>query len=494
MTLMTHDTHDTRVCQMLSRPGRICALPSAQISALTLAEFRYNDYLCIKLQKNDTMMKEKILALLGFDPAKHSVRVEMMAGLTTFLTMSYILAVNPLILSDAGMDKGAVFSATILAAAIATCVMAFYAKLPFALASGMGINAFFAYTLVIVMGYTWQQALAAVLVEGLVFIVLTVFKVREAIVNAIPLNLRYSISVGIGLFIAFIGLKNGGLVVSSDATMTALGAWSPATLVAAGGILLGAILLSLHVKGALFYTIIIMTLVGIPFGVTQIPEGFTLLSMPKSIEPVALHIDFSRFLCFDIGYYIAVATLLFMDLFDTIGTLIGAAAGADMVDKKTGKIPALNKALMADAVGTTVGALCGTSTVTTYVESTTGILEGGRTGLTSLTTALLFLVALFFSPVFLMIPAAATTSALFLVGVMMMRSIVHIDFIDFAEAMPCFVTMLMMPFTASISEGIVLGMLSYVIVSVCTGHYKRLTTTIWILTVFFLLKYIAPML
>lgn len=440
------------------------------------------------------MMKEKILALLGFDPAKHSVRVEMMAGLTTFLTMSYILAVNPLILSDAGMDKGAVFSATILAAAIATCVMAFYAKLPFALASGMGINAFFAYTLVIVMGYTWQQALAAVLVEGLVFIVLTVFKVREAIVNAIPLNLRYSISVGIGLFIAFIGLKNGGLVVSSDATMTALGAWSPATLVAAGGILLGAILLSLHVKGALFYTIIIMTLVGIPFGVTQIPEGFTLLSMPKSIEPVALHIDFSRFLCFDIGYYIAVATLLFMDLFDTIGTLIGAAAGADMVDKKTGKIPALNKALMADAVGTTVGALCGTSTVTTYVESTTGILEGGRTGLTSLTTALLFLVALFFSPVFLMIPAAATTSALFLVGVMMMRSIVHIDFIDFAEAMPCFVTMLMMPFTASISEGIVLGMLSYVIVSVCTGHYKRLTTTIWILTVFFLLKYIAPLL
>ena len=440
------------------------------------------------------MMKEKILALLGFDPAKHSVRVEMMAGLTTFLTMSYILAVNPLILSDAGMDKGAVFSATILAAAIATCVMAFYAKLPFALASGMGINAFFAYTLVIVMGYTWQQALAAVLVEGLVFIVLTVFKVREAIVNAIPLNLRYSISVGIGLFIAFIGLKNGGLVVSSDATMTALGAWSPATLVAAGGILLGAILLSLHVKGALFYTIIIMTLVGIPFGVTQIPEGFTLLSMPKSIEPVALHIDFSRFLCFDIGYYIAVATLLFMDLFDTIGTLIGAAAGADMVDKKTGKIPALNKALMADAVGTTVGALCGTSTVTTYVESTTGILEGGRTGLTSLTTALLFLVALFFSPVFLMIPAAATTSALFLVGVMMMRSIVHIDFIDFAEAMPCFVTMLMMPFTASISEGIVLGMLSYVIVSVCTGRYKRLTTTIWILTVFFLLKYIAPML
>ncbi|MBQ8948391.1 MAG: NCS2 family permease [Prevotella sp.] len=305
----------------------------------------------------------------------------MMAGLTTLLTMSYILAVNPLILSDAGMDKGAVFSATVIAAAVATCVMALYAKLPFALASGMGINAFFAYTLVIVMGYTWQQALAAVCVEGLVFILLTIFKVREAIVNAIPLNLRYSISVGIGLFIAFIGLKNGGLVVSSEATMTTLGAWTPTTLVAAGGILLGAILLALHVKGALFYTIIIMTLIGIPFGVTQIPEGFTLLSMPQSIEPV-----------------------------------------------------------------------------------------------------------------FLMIPAAATTSALFLVGVMMLRSIVHIDFIDFAEVMPCFVTILMMPFTASISEGIVLGMLSYVIVSVCTGRYQRLTPTVYILSVFFLLKYIAPLL
>ena len=226
----------------------------------------------------------KFLSLLGFDPAKHSVRVEMMAGLTTFLTMSYILAVNPLILCDAGMDKGAVFSATVIAAAIATMVMAFYAKMPFALASGMGINAFFAYTLVIVMGYSWQQALAAVFIEGIIFIFLTIFKVREAIVNAIPLNLRYSISVGIGLFIAFIGLKNGGLVVSSEATMTSLGAWTPTTLIAAGGILLGAVLLALKVKGALFYTIIIMTIIGIPFGVTKIPEGFTLVSMPHSIE------------------------------------------------------------------------------------------------------------------------------------------------------------------------------------------------------------------
>ena len=417
----------------------------------------------------------KFLSLLGFDPAKHSVRVEMMAGLTTFLTMSYILAVNPLILCDAGMDKGAVFSATVIAAAIATMVMAFYAKMPFALASGMGINAFFAYTLVIVMGYSWQQALAAVFIEGIIFIFLTIFKVREAIVNAIPLNLRYSISVGIGLFIAFIGLKNGGLVVSSEATMTSLGAWTPTTLIAAGGILLGAVLLALKVKGALFYTIIIMTIIGIPFGVTKIPEGFTLVSMPHSIEPVAFHIDFSRFISLDVEYYIVVFTLLFMDLFDTIGTLIGAATGAGMA-------------------GTAVGAICGTSTVTTYVESTTGILEGGRTGLTSLTTAMLFLAALFFSPVFLMIPAAATTSALFLVGVMMLRSIVHIDFVDFTEAMPCFVTMLMMPFTASISEGIVLGMLSFAITKVCTGRYKELSYVMYILSAFFVLKYVAPLL
>lgn len=432
--------------------------------------------------------------MLGFDPAKHSVRVEMMAGLTTFLTMSYILAVNPIILSEAGMDKGAVFSATVIAAAIATAVMAFYAKMPFVLASGMGINAFFAYTLVIVMGYSWQQALAAVLIEGIVFILLTIFRVREAIINAIPLNIRYSISVGIGMFIAFIGLKNGGLIVSSDATMTTLGTWNPTTLIAAGGILLGSILLALKVKGALFYTILIMTVIGIPFGVTQIPEGFTILSMPHSIEPIAFHIDFSRFISLDVEYYIVVATLLFMDLFDTIGTLIGAATGAGMADKQTGRIHNLSKALMADAIGTTVGALCGTSTVTTYVESTTGILEGGRTGLTSLTAALLFGLSLFFSPIFLMIPSAATTSALFLVGVMMLRTIVHVDFNDFTEAMPCFVTMLMMPFTASISEGIVLGMLSYTIVKVCTGRHKELSAVMYILSAFFLLKYVAPLL
>ena len=430
------------------------------------------------------------LSLLGFDAQKHSVKVEMMAGLTTFLTMSYILAVNPIILGDAGMEKGAVFSATVIAAVVATAVMAFYAKMPFALASGMGLNAFFAYTLVIVMGYTWQEALAAVLIEGLVFILLTMLKVREAIVNSIPLNIRYSISVGIGLFIAFIGLKNGGIVVVNEATVTGLGPWTPTSVVAICGILLGAILLTLKVRGALFFTILIMTVVGIPFGVTQIPEHFTVLSLPHSIEPVALKMDFTRFISLDIDYYIVVATLLFMDLFDTIGTLIGASTGAGMVDHATGRIPNLNKSLMADAIGTTVGALCGTSTVTTYVESTTGIVEGGRTGLTALTVAGLFFLALFFSPIFLIIPSAATTSALFLVGVMMLRQIVHIDFIDFSEAMPCFMTMLMMPFTASISEGIVLGLLSYVFVKV---RYREITATMYILAAFFVLKYVAPL-
>jgi AGZA family xanthine/uracil permease-like MFS transporter len=333
-----------------------------------------------------------------------------------------------------------------------------------------------------------------VLFEGIIFILLTLFRVREAIVNAIPANLRYAISVGIGLFIAYIGLKNGGIIVANDATMTALGPWNATTLIAVGGIILGSILLALNVRGGLFYTIPIMTIVGIPFGVTQIPENFTILSIPHSIEPIALKMDFSRFISLDVEYYIVVATLLFMDLFDTLGTLIGASAGAGMVDKETGKIHNLNKSLMADAIGTTVGALCGTSTVTTYVESTTGIVEGGRTGLTALTVAGLFFLALFFSPIFLIIPSAATTSALFLVGVMMLRQIVYIDFNDFSEAMPCFMTILMMPFTASISEGIVLGLLSYVVVKVCTGRYRDVTAMMYVLSFFFLLKYVAPLL
>ncbi|WP_036911772.1 NCS2 family permease [Prevotella sp. FD3004] len=432
----------------------------------------------------------KLLALLGFDPAKHSVKVEMIAGLTTFLTMSYILAVNPLILGETGMDRGALFSATAVAALIATLVMAFYAKMPFALASGMGLNAFFAYTLVLSMGYTWEEALAAVFFEGVVFILLTVFKVREAIVNAIPVNLRYSISVGIGLFIAYIGLKNGGIIIGSDATVTALAPWTVTSLLAAGGVLLGGALMALGIRGALFYTIVIMTVIGIPFGVTQLPSEFSLISMPQSLAPIAFHLDFTQFLAFDLNYYIVVFALLFMDLFDTLGTLIGASTSANMVDPKTGRIHGLNRALMADAIGTACGALCGTNTVTTYVESATGIAEGGRTGLTSFTVALLFFVALFFSPLFLIIPSAATTPALVLVGVLMTKPIMKIDFSDFTEAVPCFITIITMSFTASISEGIVLGMLSYVIVKVLTGRFKDLSIVMYILAAFFVLKYI----
>lgn len=431
-----------------------------------------------------------LLSLLGFNPQKHSVKIEALAGLTTFLTMSYILAVNPQIMGETGMDKGALFSATVISAAVATLVMAFYAKMPFALAPGMGINAFFAYTLVLTMGYTWQEALAAIFFEGVIFILLTFFRVREAIVNAIPLNLRYSISVGIGLFIAYIGLKNGGLIVTSAATVTTLGEWTTTSVLAAFGVLLGGILMSQNIRGALFYTILIITAIGVPLGVTQLPENFSVVSLPNSIAPIALHMDFSRFIALDFNYYVVIFALLFMDLLDTLGTLIGTSTSAGMADPKTGKIHGLSKALMADAIGTTAGALCGTSTVTTYVESSAGVAEGGRTGLTAFSVAVLFLVSLFFSPVFLVIPAAATTSALVLVGALMMKTVTKIDFSDFSEAVPCFILMATMPFTASISDGIVLGLLSYVFIKVCTFRVKDVSPVMYILAVFFVLKYI----
>ena len=433
----------------------------------------------------------KLLSCLGFDPAKHSVRTELMAGAITFLTMSYILAVNPMILSAAGMDRAALFSATVVAAIVGTLVMAFYAKLPFALASGMGLNAFFAYTLVLQMGYSWQQALAAVFFEGVVFILLTAFKVREAIVDAIPLNLRYAISVGIGLFIAYIGMKSAGIVVGSEATLTALGPWTPSSLLAVAGVVMAGALMAFKVRGALFYTIICMTVIGIPLGITNLPDGFSIVSMPASMEPTAFHLDFSRFLSFDFNYLIVVFTLLFMDLFDTLGTLIGVSSISGMADPKTGNLPRMNRALMADAVATTAGALCGTTTVTTYVESATGIVAGGRTGLTSLTVALLFAVALFFSPIFLAVPAAATTCALVIVGVLMMKPMIYLDLSDITEALPAFVTIVIMPLTASISEGIVLGFLSYVAVKVVSGRFSQLSPVMYVLALFFVLKYIV---
>ena len=404
--------------------------------------------------------------------------------------MSYILAVHPQIMSDAGMDKGALFSATAISAAVATLVMAFYAKLPFALAPAMGINAFFAYTLVITMGYTWQEALAAVLVEGIVFILLTIFKVREAIVNAIPKNLRYSISVGIGIFIAYIGLKNGEIIVASQSSVTTLGVWSATSVLAALGVLLGAILLAQNVRGALFYTIMIVTAVGVPLGVTQLPDDFSFFSSPQSLAPIAFKFDFSRFLVLDFNYYVVVFALLFMDLLDTLGTLIGTAASGGLVDSRIDDNRSIGRALMADAVGTTFGAMCGTSTVTTFVESTTGVTEGGRTGLTAFSVAVLFFLSLFFSPLFLCIPGAATTSALVLVGVYMMRAVTKIDLKDLTEALPCFVLIVTMPFTASISEGIVLGLISYVVIKACTFRFKEVSPVMWVLAIFFVLKYV----
>ncbi len=432
----------------------------------------------------------KIYALLGFDPSKHLVKTEVLAGLTTFMTMSYILAVNPLILSAAGMDRGAVFSATVISAAVATLVMAFYAKMPFALAPGMGLNAFFAYTLVLMMGYSWQEALAAVFVEGVIFILLTVLKIRRALVAAIPENLRYALSVGIGLFIAYIGLKNGGIIVGDKSTLTVIGAWTPASMLAIAGTLLGVILTYMKVKGALFFTIMATTVVGIPMGITQLPEGFTAFSMPISIEPIALHMDFHRFLELDPDYYVVVFTMLFMDLFDTLGTMIGAMESSGMIGKD-GRIPDLSKAMMADAIGTSIGAMCGTSTTTTYVESAAGITEGGRTGLTSLTVAILFILSLFMAPLFLVIPAAATTSALLLVGTMMIIPVRRISFDDITELLPSFLTIIIIPLSSSISEGIVLGLLSYVLVKVLTGSARKLSLSMYFLSALFLLKYLS---
>ena len=425
--------------------------------------------------------------ILGFDPARHKVRTELVAGLTTFLTMSYILAVNPDILSAAGMDKGAVFTATALSSAIGTLLIAFLAKLPFAQAPSMGINAFFAFTLVMGMGYSWEAALAAVFVEGVVFILLTLFNIREAIVKCIPENLRYAISAGIGMFIAFIGLKNAGIIVSNDATFVALGAFTPSAVLAWVGIIVSGALMFLRVRGALFYGIVICTLLGIPMGVTAIPEGFAPVSLPHSLEPTFLKFDFAALLNPDMA--LTVFALVFMDIFNTIGTLIGAAAGTEMMDEK-GNVRNIKEAMMADAVATSVGALLGTSTVTTYVESASGVTEGGRTGLTALSTGALFLLALFFAPLFLLVPGAATTGALVLVGVLMLDAVTHIDLKDISEALPSFITMLTMVLTYNIAEGMSLGMLSYVLVKILGGRWREVNLTLYIVSALLVVRYV----
>lgn len=415
-----------------------------------------------------------------------TVRTEIIAGITTFMTMAYILAVNPDILSATGMDKSAVFSATTLSAVIATLVMALWARLPFALAPGMGLNAFFAFTVVLGMGFSWQFALTAVFLEGIIFLLLTAFNIREVIVNAIPMNLKHAISVGIGLFIAFIGMQNTGLIVNSDATLVTLGDMSAHTVwITLFGLVLIGVLLALKVRGALLIGIFAATIAGIPLGVTHLPEG-SWLTLPPSVEPVAFKFEFSSI--FTIDMLIVLFTFLFVDMFDTVGTLIGVASKADMI-REDGSLPRAKQALFADAVGTTVGSLLGTSTVTTYVESASGVAEGGRTGLTSLTTAGMFLLALFLSPLFLMVPAAATAPALIMVGSFMMSPILKINFDDYTESIPAFLTIIMMPLAYSIAEGIVFGMLSYVALKLLSGKTKDVSWVMYILALLFVLKF-----
>jgi adenine/guanine/hypoxanthine permease len=417
---------------------------------------------------------------------KTSVKTEILAGLTTFMTMAYILAVNPDILSATGMDKNALFTATALSAFVATMVMALVARLPFALAPGMGLNAFFAFTVVLGMGYSWQFALTAVFLEGILFLLLTAFNIRELIVNAIPLSIKHAISVGIGLFIAFIGLQNAGIIVDNPATLVGLGDMgSPAVLVALGGIVLTAVLLALKVRGALLIGIFAATIAGIPVGVTQVPEG-NLIDAPPSLAPIMFQFDFSQ--VFTIDMLIVLFTFLFVDMFDTVGTLVGVSSKAGMLDKE-GRVPRAKQALFADSIGTTVGAMLGTSTVTTYVESASGVAEGGKTGLTSLTTAVLFLLALFFAPMFTMVPGAATAAALVLVGFFMMSPIVKINFDDFTESIPAFITIIVMPLTYSIAEGIVFGMLAFVLLKLLTGKAKDISWIMVVLAVLFVLKF-----
>ncbi|MBO5382259.1 MAG: NCS2 family permease [Bacteroides sp.] len=421
--------------------------------------------------------------LFGFNPKETTVRTEIMAGITTFLTMAYILAVNPNILGETGMDKGALFTTTVLMSALPTIFMALYAKLPLALAPGMGLNAFFAYTVCLMMGYSWQFALTAVFLEGLVFLLLTVTNLREKIVDVIPDALKNAISAGIGLYIAFIGLKSANIIVDNESTLVSLGDLTTGSaLLGVIGIVVTSVLLVKNVKGALLFGILATTLIGIPLNVTNISGVF---SVPPSIEPIFLQFEWDNIWTKDM--VVIIFTFLFMDLFDCIGTVIGVTNRAGMV-KADGKIPRLKEIFMVDSISTAAGAAMGTSTVAVYVESAAGVNEGGRSGLTAFVTGICFLLALFFAPLFLSIPAAATTPVLVLVGLMMMSSVLKIDFDNYAEAIPAFICVLLMPLTYSISEGIVLGHLSYIFINLLSGNYKKMTVGMYLLAAFFLIK------
>ena len=424
--------------------------------------------------------------LFGFDSTKTTIRTEIVAGITTFLTMSYILAVNPAMFSELdGMPGGAVFTSTAVAAIVGCLAMAFIGKLPFGLAPGMGLNAFFVYTVCMGMGYSWQFALTAVLIEGLIFVLLTVTNVREAIVHAIPQSLRNAIGAGMGLFIAFIGLNSAGVVVADSGTLVALGdITSGSALLACIGLIITGFLYSRNIPGAILIGIVITMLIGIPMGVTEF-KG--VLSAPESVAPIFCKFEWNNILTLDM--LAVVFTFLFIDMFDTVGTLVGVCTKAKLIDEK-GHIFRLKHAFMADSIATTVGAILGTSTTTTYVESAAGVAQGGRSGLTALSVAGCFVVSLFFSPLFLSIPAAATAPALIIVGLLMLEAVKNIPFDDFSESIPAFICLLTMPLTYSISNGILLGMISYVLMNMICGKFKKITPIMYILAVLFILKYI----
>ena len=424
--------------------------------------------------------------LFGFDSKQTTVKTEVLAGITTFLTMSYILAVNPMMFSALeGMPIGAAFTATALAAIVGSMAMAFWGKLPFGLAPGMGLNAFFVYTVCLGMGYSWQFALTAVFIEGLIFIVLTATNIREAIVNAIPVNLKYAVGGGIGLFIAFIGLQNGGVIVNDEATLVTLGDVTSGTaLLSLIGLIITGLLYALKVRGAMLFGILITTFIGIPMGITEF-KG--VVSVPESVAPIFCQFEWGHI--FSLDMLVVVFTFLFIDMFDTIGTLIGVCTKAKLIDGN-GRIPRIKEAFMADAIATTVGALLGTSTTTTYVESASGVSQGGRSGLTALVIAGCFAVALLFSPLFLSIPSAATAPVLVIVGLLMLEPIHKIDFDDYLESIPSFICIVTMPLAYSISDGILLGMISYVVLNMIAGRFKKITPTMYILAVLFTLKYI----
>lgn len=424
--------------------------------------------------------------LFGFDSKQTTVRTEVLAGITTFLTMSYILAVNPAMFSELeGMPIGAVFTSTALAAIVGCLAMAFWGKLPFGLAPGMGLNAFFVYTVCMGMGYSWQFALTAVFIEGLLFILMTITNIREAIVNAIPITLRYAIGGGIGLFIAFIGLQNGGVIVDDPATLITLGDVTSGTaLLSLIGLFITGFLYTKSVRGAMLIGILVTTIIGIPMGITEF-KG--VLSTPESIAPIFCKFEWHNI--FSLDMLVVVFTFLFIDMFDTVGTLIGVCTKAMMVDGN-GRVMRIKEAFMADAIATTVGAMLGTSTTTTYVESASGVAQGGRSGLTAFAIACCFVITLFFSPLFLSIPAAATAPVLVIVGLLMLEPINRIDFGNYSESIPAFVCIITMPLAYSISDGILLGMISYVILNLLCGNYKKITPTMYILAVLFILKYI----